>query len=272
MANLANAQLMEPPEGSGPAFVGAVKQGTGITLDNATGTVNANLTTFCSKIIAGTDIQILPTTGIGTVVISSTIRIDPNSYLPIGTIMTFFQTGAPPRWITESPGTRMIRINGPGGGQGGSADWNSVFTTQTFSGSVSTSGASISGNTDTVNQTPSGSVSVGGVSLGATSLSAAQIPGHGHQYARHPAGGNKQGNTGGIQDIDFNVTTGATGGGGAHSHSLSVSGSSFSGNNLSHSHSVSGGLSGSGSFSGGSFDFNVQYIDVIVCRKLSNPG
>jgi hypothetical protein len=272
MANLATAQLMEPPEDGGPAFVGAVKQGTGIFLDAPTGTVNADLNAFCSKIIAGTDIQILPGSGIGTVTISSTIRIDPNSYLPIGTQMTFYQSGAPPRWITENPGTRMLRINSTGGGQGGSSDWTTCFTTQTFTGSVSTGGASISGSTDTVNETPSGSVQVSGVSLGATSLSEGQLPGHTHQYARRPQNGQKSGNQNGVADSDFNEPTGAAGGGGAHSHSVSGGGGSFSGNNMSHSHSVSGSLNGSGSFTGGSVDLNVQYIDMIVCRKLSNPG
>ena len=272
MANLATAQLMEPPEDQGPAFEGAVKQGTGIILDNATGTVNADLNSFCSKIIAGDDIQILPTSGVGTVTISSTIKIDPNSYLPIGTIMTFYQTGAPPRWITENPGTRMLRINSSGGGQAGSSPWDSCFTTQTFTGSVSTGGASVGGNTDTVNQTPSGSVQVSGVSLGASSLSTGQIPGHSHNYARRPGSGNKFGGQGGVDASEIQDATGSAGGGGGHSHSVSGGGGSFNGNSMSHSHGLSGSLTGSGSFTGGSVDLNVQYIDLIVCRKLSNPG
>lgn len=269
MANLANAQLMEPPDG--PGITGAVKQGSGIILDNTTGVVNADLNSFCSKIVAGSDIQITPGAGVGVVTISSTIKIDPNSYLPIGTIMTFFQSGAPPRWITESPGTRMIRINSSGGGQGGSLDWNSVFTTQTFSGSVSTGGASISGSTDTVNQTPSGSVQISGVSLGATSISEGQLASHVHQYQQRPANGNKFQNKASVNN-QTPAATSATGGNQGHSHSVSGGGGSFSGNNMSHAHSLGGSLSGSGSFSGGSFDFNVQYIDMIVCRKLSNPG
>ena len=268
MANLANAQLMEPPDG--PGIVGSVKQGSGIILDNATGVVNADLNTFCSKIVAGSDIQILPGTGVGVVTISSTIKIDPNSYLPIGTQMTFFQTGAPPRWITESPGTRMLRINSSGGGQGGSRSWDSVFTTQTFSGSVGTGGASISGSTDTVNQTPSGSVNISGVSLGQTSISEGQLASHTHQYQQRDNNGQRY-SPGNIQN-QTGAPTSATGGSQGHSHSVDGGGGSFQGNNMSHSHSLGGSLGGSGSFSGGSFDFNVQYIDMIVCRKLSNPG
>ena len=271
MADLANAQLMEPPDG--PGITGAIKQGSGVILDNATGVVNADLNTFCSKIIAGSDIQILPGEGIGVVTISSTIKIDPNSYIPIGTQMTFFQTGAPPRWITENPGTRMLRVrSGSGGGSGGSLPWDSVFgPTFTYSGSVSTAGASISGNTNDVNQTPSGSVQLNGLGLGDTSISESQLPGHSHTYSRRPPDGNNgaQRAGGGINNNTDTPTSG-TGGGGGHSHSLSGSGS-FSGNNMSHAHSVGGSLSGSGSFSGGSFSINVQYIDMIVCRKLSNP-
>jgi hypothetical protein len=271
MAELANAQLMEPPEDQGPAFEGAIKQGTGILLDNPTGTVNADLNYFCSKIIAGSEIQILPAEGIGTVTISSTIKIDPTTYIPIGTQMTFFQSGAPPRWITENPGTRMLRItSGRGAGQGGSLPWDSVFgPTFTFTGTPSTGGASISGNTDSVSQTPSGSVSLNGLGLGDASLSVGQLAGHTHQYSRRPPNQNQAGDQGGVA-YNEDAGTDSRGGGGGHSHSLSGSGS-FSGNNMSHSHSVSGGLSGSGSFSGGNFSINVQYIDLIVCRKLSNP-
>lgn len=268
MANLANAQLMESPDG--PGITGAVKQGSGIILDNTTGIVSADLNYFCSKIIAGSDIQINPASGVGVITISSTIKIDPNSYLPIGTLMTFFQTGAPPRWITESPGTRMIRINSSGGGQGGSLDWNSVFTTQTFSGSVSTSGATISGSTDSVSQTPSGSVQLSGLSLGNATISEGQLPAHTHTYRQRDNSDNNKGGQCCVAPPQ-DAATGATGGNGGHSHSLSGSGS-FNGNSMSHAHSLTGSLTGSGSFSGGSFDFNVQYIDMIVCRKLSNPG
>ena len=270
MANLATAQLMEPPEDQGPAFEGAIKQGSGIILDNATGTVNADLNTFCSKIVAGSDIQLLPTAGVGTVTISSTIKIDPNSYLPIGTIMTFYQTGAPPRWITENPGTRMLRINSSGGGQAGSQPWTSVFTSFTYTGSISIN-VPVGGSTNTVNQTPSGSVSINNVSLGATSISEGQLASHSHQYQQRPPNGNQRSNGNGIDNNATNTVT-ATGGNQGHSHSVSSGGGSFSGNNMSHSHSLSGTLTGGGSFSGGSIDLNVQYIDMIVCRKLSNPG
>jgi hypothetical protein len=269
MANLANAQLMEPPEGSGPAFVGAVKQGTGIILDNPTGTVNANLNAFCSKVVAGIDVTILPGTGVGEVTISTNIQPQPSDYLPIGTQMTFFQTGAPPRWITESPGTRLLRINSSGGSQGGSEAWTSVFTTQTFSGSVSVN-VPANGSTDTVNETPSGSVQVSGVSLGATSLSQGQLPSHAHTYQQRDSNGQRF-QRGNQINNQTPAPTEAAGGNGGHSHSVSGGGGSFSGNNMSHSHSVSATVTGGGSFSGGSFDFNVQYIDMIVCRKLSNP-
>jgi len=266
---LNKAQLMEVP--GGPEITGAVKQGSGIILDNATGTVNADLNTFCSKIIAGTDIQIVPGSGVGIVEISSTKTIDPNSYLPIGTIMTFFQSGAPPRWITENPGTRMLRINNPTGGrQGGSTDWNSVFTTQTFTGSVSVNG-SVIGTTDSVTQTPSGSVSISGVTLGSTSLSLSQIASHQHSYEYRPPEGSQRGDGNGINN-NTTALTSASGGSQGHTHAVSGSGGSFSGSSMTHSHSLSGTLTGVGTFTGGSFNFNVQYIDMIVCRKLSNPG
>lgn len=264
---LSNAQLMVPPDG--PGVTGAVKAGSGVTIDTATGAVSADLNAFCSKILPGDNITISPDPGLGRVTITANITPDPSNLLPIGTVMTFFQAGAPPRWITESPGTRLLRINSSGGSQGGSVVWDSVFTTQTFSGTVSTGGATISGSTDTVNQTPSGSVSLSGLSLGNTSLSTGQIPAHTHTYRQRD---NSDSNKGGQCCVapPSNSETTATGGNGGHSHSLS-GGGSFSGNNMSHNHSVSGSLSGNGSFSGGSFNFNTEYIDMIVCRKLSNP-
>jgi hypothetical protein len=251
--------------------VGSIKQGSGLTI-SPEGIVTADLNSFCSKVVAGIDVILTPNAGVGTVTISSNIQPQPSDYLPIGTQMTFFQTGAPPRWITENPGTRMIRVtSGSGAGQGGSQTWDQVFTTQTYSGSVSTAGASISGSTNQVDQTPSGSVSLNGLSLSGTSLGVGQIGNHSHGYVDNKdkpncTAGNanrpvKGGNT---------AVTGGTGGNGGHGHSLSGSGS-FNGNNMSHNHSVSGSLSGSGSFTGGSFELNVQYIDMIVCRKLSNP-
>jgi hypothetical protein len=264
---LSNAQLMVPP--NGPGVRGAVKAGSGITIDAVTGAVSADLNAFCSRILPGDNITILPNPGLGQVTISATIAPDPTKLLPVGTVMTFFQTGAPPNWITEQLGTRMLRVvSTAGAGTGGSQAWDAVFSSKTFTGSVSLSGVNASGNTTSASQVASGSISLGGLSLGATSVSTAQIASHNHNYQPRPAGGNKMGQQQGIQDNQGD-TTSATGSSGGHSHSLSGSGS-FSGNSYSHDHSFSAPVTGNASFSGGSFDFSVQYIDLIVCRKLSN--
>lgn len=258
---------MEVP--GGPGVVGSVQAGAGIAI-SADGAVSSTVETV-NKIIAGTNVTLDPASGVGTVTISASRPPSNADLLPIGTVMTFFQASAPPRWEVADKGTRLMRVtSGSGGATGGSVSWGSVFTTHTFTGTVSTSPAKIGGSTNTVNQTPSGSVSLSGLSLANTSLNVGQIPGHTHTFSIRPGGGDKRGTGGGVSD-QVNNNTGSAGGGGGHSHSLSGSGS-FSGQSMSHNHSLSGNLNGTGSFTGGSFDFNVQYVDMLPCSKVSNPN
>lgn len=264
---LSSAQLMQVP--GGPGIVGAVKVGQGITL-SPDGSVSVNLGDFCSKVEAGNNCTLTPGSGLGVVTVDLNIPPDPGALLPIGTVMTFYQASAPPRWQATDTGTRLLRITGTGGGTGGSVTWDNAFRSVTYTGTVGISG-SISGGTDNVSQTPSGSVSLGGLSLGATSISVAQLPGHTHDYQTRPPANTRANSiaSGNISNNTDSATDGA-GSGGGHDHSLS-GGGSFSGNNMSHSHSVSASLGGSSSFSGGTVDLSVGYISMITCAKVSNP-
>lgn len=263
-------QLLDVP--GGPGVTGSVKQGSGITISTTTGQVDADQNQYCQRIIAGTGIEIDPPSGIGEVTITApTPTLTAGDLLPIGTVMLFYQATAPTNWQTVDQGTRLLRVvSSTGAGTGGSQSWTSVFTTQTFTGSVSLSGGRISGSTNTVSQTPSGSVSLSGLSLASTTISEAQMPSHTHTFQNRPGVANNQGGSASQIDNNQPSVTGATGGNSGHSHSLSGSGS-FSGSSMSHSHNVSGNLGGSGTFTGGSFSFDVQYIDLIMCSKVANP-
>ena len=261
---LNKAQLMATP--GGPGVIGAVKAGNGIAIATD-GTISIDPNTVVAKLVAGANVSLVPSTGLGTVTINAIPEAAGD--FPAGTITLFVQASAPAGWVqVNSQNNKAIRVvNGTGGGSGGSQPFTSVFTAVPVTGSVSFSGLSVSGGqTNTVSQTPSGSVQLGSLSVSSTSIDQNQMPGHTHQYARRPANGQKSGNNNGVGDVDFSNATGAAGGGGGHSHSVSGSGS-FSGNSMSHSHSFSASVSGNGSFQGGTINLAVQYVDGILCSK-----
>lgn len=261
---LNQAQLMAVP--GGPGVVGAVKAGTGIAV-SGDGTISLNPAECLTRLVAGPNVSLNPTSGVGTVTITG-IAGGGGDFAP-GTTTIFAQASAPAGWsqvVTQN--NKAIRVASSNGGvSGGSVPFTTVFASQPVTGTVSLSGLSASGgSTDTVNQTPSGSVSLNGLSVGSTSISTAQMPGHTHGYRFRPPGGNFAGQSGNIDNNNTQATGGA-GGGGAHNHSVSGSGS-FNGNNMSHSHSVSGlSVSGNASFNGGAINLAVQYLDVILCTK-----
>jgi hypothetical protein len=260
---LNKAQLMATP--GGPGVIGAVKAGTGIAIATD-GTISIDPATVVSKLVAGVNCRITPSSGVGTVTIDA-IPTQGGDF-PTGTITLFVQGSAPAGWTqVTSQNNKAIRVvNGSGGGSGGNNPFTSVFTTVPVTGSVNLSGLSVSGGqTNTVSQTPSGSVQLGSLSVSATSIDQNQMPSHAHTYQQRPAGGSQGGQGNGINNQNPQATEG-TGGNQGHTHSVSGSGS-FSGNNMSHSHNFNASASGNGSFNGNSLNLNVQYVDAILCSK-----
>ena len=267
---LNKAQLMEVP--GGPGVTGSVKAGSGVSI-SADGTVSVNAATNITQIVAGTNVSISPTSGVGVVTINAAGGGGGGEF-PAGTTIVFYQASAPPGWtqVTNFDNAALRMVGGPGGGTtGGTTDFTTAFGSYTPGGSVSVSlsGLSLSGaSTNTVNQTPSGSVSLGGLSVGSTSIATSQMPSHSHQYQQRPPGGPGVVGQGNIGNNNTVATTGE-GGSGGHNHSISGSGS-FSGNNMSHDHNVSGSVSGnaSASFTGSATtQFAVKYVNVILCTK-----
>jgi hypothetical protein len=288
---LNKAQLMDVP--GGPGITGSVKAGTGISI-GGDGTISVTAPGGVSKLVAGTNISLTPSTGLGDVTISASagvtkliagtnISLNPTSGIgdvtisasgsggdgfPSGTSLLFAQSSAPTGWvINTSNNDYAVRIVTSGGGStGGNNSFSSAFSNYTPSGNVSSSGSC----------TPNGSVSLSGLSVtginvsgsvGSATISEAQMPSHTHNYQQRPAGGNQTGNGGGINNQTTSATT-ATGGGQGHNHSFSgsASGGSVSGNASFSGSSTS--VSVSSSFSGSqTSQFAVRYVNVLICTK-----
>lgn len=154
---------------------------------------------------------------------------------PSGTLMLFQQTAAPTGWTKQTThNDKTLRVVSGNASSGGTTAFTSVFASRTPSGSVSGSNS--------------------GGSVANTTLSTTQIPSHDHTLSltegddnNHSGNGN---NSAANADAGINgsCTVSATGGSGAHNHSFT-------------------NPTWSGSFTGSSMDFNVQYVDLIIASK-----
>jgi hypothetical protein len=125
------------------------------------------------------------------------------SVIPTGSITVFAQPFAPTGWTQlvcyNDYGIRVV--SGTGGGLNGTTAFSTVFS----------------------NQTPTISVNTSGLSIGATTLTICQIPSHTHS-ASLLVGSSAGSNFGaGSCSSAGSATTSATGGGGSHTHSLNGS-------------------------------------------------
>ncbi|SEM74891.1 hypothetical protein SAMN05216404_10147 [Nitrosospira multiformis] len=123
----------------------------------------------------------------------ATLGAAPESLIPPGTVMSFFQATAPAGWtqVTTHHNKALRVVGSAGGGSGGSVAFTSAFTSQAVSGWNS-----------------------------ATTLTSAQIPAHTHSlsvYGTSGGGTNPSGGGGGII-TGMPITDVGTGGGGSHSH------------------------------------------------------
>ena len=210
-----------------------------------------------------------------------------------GDTTLWYQAAAPVGWTKSTThNNKALRVvSGAGGGSGGTTAFTSVFASRTPGGSVSgsNSGGSVTGSVSgsnsggsVANTTVTGSVSGSnsGGSVSNTTLGINEIPSHSHVLSMVPvdASGGSNGTqfTGGY--APERQSTDAAGGSGAHGHgftnpswsgSITMNAHNHTFTNPSWSGSWTQGVftnpSWSGSFMGSSMDFNVQYIDMIVC-------
>jgi hypothetical protein len=154
---------------------------------------------------------------------------------PSGTLMLFQQTAAPTGWTKQTThNDKTLRVVSGNASSGGTTAFTSVFASRTPSGSVSGSNS--------------------GGSVANTTLSTTQIPSHDHTLSLTEADDNNHSGNGNNSaanadaGINGSCTVSSTGGSGAHNHSFT-------------------NPTWSGSFTGSSMDFNVQYVDLIIASK-----
>tara|TARA_A100001234_G_scaffold108646_1_gene95488 strand:- start:4726 stop:5316 length:591 start_codon:yes stop_codon:yes gene_type:complete len=171
-----------------------------------------------------------------------------NDIIPISSAnggMFFFESSAPPGWTKQtSHNNKALRVvNGTGGGTGGST----VFTTVFGSGT----------HLETPYSTP------GSSSTGGHTLSSSQIPSHSH------ANGNEVGLDSNPQNPDGSYTGGDVA---RRSNSPDwtrtspATGDVSGGSGQSHDHPFSASGTVPNSFS---LDVAVQYVDLILCKRVS---
>jgi hypothetical protein len=158
---------------------------------------------------------------------------------PAGTQLPFIQAVAPVGWVRVATyDDAALRIVGSATPANGGSNGFSVVMAQTGTGTGTT-----------------GTGTTGTGTSGSTTLTAAQIPAHTHQYSDVDSNNNwySAANTGGFQVPQWNraaaTTDSGTGGGGGHTHSLP-------------------GLSVPGlSIPSLSVTFGMKYVDALIARK-----
>lgn len=232
-------------------------------------------------------------------------KLDPSIKLgvPTGTVMLFRQATAPTGWtqLTSSiydEATIRTR-NSASASQGNSTKFSTAFASRTPAGTVTSSLNSLTLNTTaatgSVSTTVSGTTqnkTLNGFNTGYVYLTIAQMPSHYHFLAREQvvsndvltsstylasettAGGDTEydlGRTSSIPNVARSSSTGSGSGHrhtvnlGSHNHGLNATASSsFVGDP--HTHTL-GSSTITSTFVGTPMDFNVKYIDIIVCQR-----
>jgi len=158
--------------------------------------------------------------------------------IPTDSVILFYQAGAPTGWtqVSDHNDKALRVVNGKGGGFGPIASglpFTSVFASRTPTGTVSGSNS--------------------GGSVSDTTLTEAQMPSHSHSTDLTLQGSNGNGQFWGS---GYDSPPGGS----------PTSGTGSAGGNAAHGHGFTN-PSWSGSFSGNTMNFAVQYIDVILCKK-----
>jgi len=147
-----------------------------------------------------------------------------------GTLMLFQQTAAPTGWTKQTThNDKTLRVVSGNASSGGTTAFTSVFTSRTPTGSVSGTNS--------------------GGSVANTTLSTSQLASHSHSITTNYSfqNGNRVTSSDGSY-TNNTAGTNAEGSGSAHGHSFT-------------------NPTWSGSFTGSSMDFDVQYVDLIIASK-----
>ena len=220
--------------------------------------------------------------------------------IPTGSVMLFYQSAAPTGWtkITTQNNKALRVVSGSGGGTGGSNNFTSAFdssrpvpllqhnhtansanqsSNHSHSANASSSSGgngahghsfsdnhshNVSGNSNNngnhTHGTPSGLGDGDGSAF--SNVGDGQGGGSGVNSTSNSAGGHSHNVSGNTNNA---TVSGNTGNQSNHSHNVNTN-VSVGNNNSNHKHTIT--VSNNGS-SGASMDFDVQYIDVLICSK-----
>ena len=195
-------------------------------------------------------------------------------YIPNGSVMVFFQSSAPTGWtqVTTQNDKTLRVVSGTGGGTGGDWAMSAGETTSEVGAHTHTSAAHTHTGASHTHTSAAHTHAGGSLAAAATTLSTAQMPSHTHVLN----GGWNSGNAvlGGhmhYPDSNYNLATGATGGGGSHSHGMSGSTASTTPGATGSTTPGAGGSTTPGATGSANAHTHTiqapQYIDVIICSK-----
>jgi hypothetical protein len=184
---------------------------------------------------------------------------DAGGGLESGTVVAFFQSGAPTGWTKlTSQNDKVLRVvSGTGGGTGG--DWAMSSGETTSSNGAHTHTSAAHTHTGAAHTHAGGSFAAG-----AHTLATSEIAAHTHT-AKVSVSSQNGGWNGGWGNGPYPQTgnSGSTGGGGSHSHSMS-------GTSASTTPGAGGSTTPGDTGSAGAHTHTLaapQYIDVIICSK-----
>ena len=223
-----------------------------------------------------------------TTSVSSQLYTALTGVIPVGTVMLFYQNAAPTGWtkITNQDNKALRVVAGSGGGTGGSNTFTSTFGSartvpvplhdhpSSLSANTQNHGHGAGSNSNNASHTHSGNANTSGYHGHGVA-----DPGHSHGYSRRGGSveyGDRGQNASAASDFGAGTNHNGTGIGihpdGSHSHGVNVGNAS---NSHTHGVNISAGGAGhnhgltvqSAGSSGASMDFEVQYIDVLICSK-----
>jgi hypothetical protein len=188
--------------------------------------------------------------------------------------MVFRMATTPVSWTKDTAvNTGTLRVINGSVSPGGSLIWNDIFATRSYNGGIQSAddGCAVQQASTTITLAQAAGVQA---TSSPTALSTAQITAHTHQVIQGAPGttnlrtsgptGTSQG-VSTVQTAQGPTSSPTTGQGSGHTHVVNAQHNHTGPGPVSHNHTISG--QHSHTFSPGSVDFNLTYVDMIIASK-----
>ena len=199
--------------------------------------------------------------------------VSSEDFIPDGTVMAFWQSGAPTGWTqVTSQNDKVLRVvSGTGGGTGGVWATASGLTTDSQGAHTHTSAAHTHTGAAHTHTGASHTHAGGSLAAGAHTLSTGEMPSHNHTIGIRSSSTVSISGAMGSISAQNQYNSGSSGGGGSHVHSLSgTSAATTPGAGGSTTPGASGSTTPGDTGSAGAHTHTITapaYIDVIICSK-----